>query len=358
MKDLILIINPGSTSTKVAIYSMKEEKCMVENEINHGKKELSQFPKLMDQRSFRKKHILNFVKNNNIELNDFSCVIGRGGLLHPIEGGIYEVNDKLLEDLTEEKYGSHASNLGAILAYEIASPLGKRSFIAEPVTVDEFEPLAYVTGFKGLVRKCRAHVLNMRQVARRLSDKLGLDLSKSRFIGVHLGGGITIAAMKDGKFIDVNNALLGEGPFSPERTGTLPVEDVINMSYSGKYTKNELKKLLTKKGGLYSYLGTTNFLEILKRIEDGDEEAKFYVEAFAYRIAKTIGEMATVLYGKIDGIFVTGGIARSAYLMDLIKERVNFIGKIFIFPGQFEMFALGRNAHFAMAGKKKVKYYE
>ncbi len=358
MNDLILIINPGSTSTKIAIYSMKEEKCIIENEIKHDKEKLSQFNTLMDQKSFRREHILEFLHNNKIDTHKLTCVIGRGGLLHPIEGGIYDVNNKLYEDLTKEKYGSHASNLGGILAKDIGDELGLKSFIADPVTVDEFEPLAYVTGFKGFVRKCRAHILNMRQVARQLADKLNMEISETSFVGVHLGGGITIAAVKGGKFIDVNNALLGEGPFSPERTGTLPVEDVINISYSGKYTKSELKKLFAKKGGLYSYLGTTDFLSILKKIDDGDHDAKFYVDAFAYRIAKTIGEMATVLFGKIDGIFLTGGIARSEYLVNLIKARVEFMGKVYLFPGQFEMYALGRNAHFAMLGKKKVKHYE
>ena len=358
MKDLILIINPGSTSTKIAIYSMKAEKCIKEDEINHNKEQMSQFKHLMDQKSFRKEHILNFLKKNGIVLDEFACVIGRGGLLHPIEGGIYDVNDRLLEDLSSEKYGSHASNLGGILARDIASEIDVKSFIADPVTVDEFEPLAYVSGYKGIKRKCRAHVLNMRQVARQVAEKLNKNLSKTDLVGVHIGGGITVAAMRGGKFIDVNNALLGEGPFSPERTGTLPVEDVINMSYSGKYTKDELKKLFAKKGGLFSYLGTTNFLEILERIKKGDEEAKFYVEAFAYRIAKTIGEMATVLKGKLDGIFLTGGIARSDYLVKLIRERVEFIAPIYLFPGQFEMYALGRNAHFAMIGKKNVKHYE
>ncbi len=358
MRDLILIVNPGSTSTKFGVYSMGKSTCVFEKEIDHPKEELEKFDGLIAQKSFRKDLVLESVKKNGYALDDVAAVVGRGGLLNPKEGGVYRVSEAMLNDLSSFKYGVHASNLGAIIANEIALELKVDSFIADPVTVKEFEPYAYVTGLKGTVRKCRAHVLNLRQVGRMLAEKIGKPFTATAFIGVHLGGGLTVAALRNGRFIDVNNALLGEGPFSPERTGTMPSEDIIDMSFSGQYTKEELKKLLTKKAGLISYLGTSDFREIQKRYEAGDEDAKFYTGAFAYRIAKTIGEMATVFSGKVDGIYITGGIARAKFLMDMITERVSFIAPVHLFPGQYEMTALGRNVHMALKKEIPINEYD
>ncbi|MCK5598289.1 butyrate kinase [bacterium] len=358
MKYLLLLINPGSTSTKFGVYSTKEGKCLFEHEILHDKSKLEEFSHLIDQKEYRKQLILSVIGAEGFKKEEFQAVVGRGGLLKPGEGGVYMITHPMLEDLETCKYGTHASNLGAIIAHEVASSWNVTSFIADCVSVDEFEPFAHVSGIKGVNRKARAHVLNLRQVAHMTAAELEMDIDDTHLIGVHLGGGITVSAMRSGKFIDVNNALLGEGPFSPERTGTFPVEDVIDMAFSGKYTKKQLRKFFTKKAGLYSYLGTSDFREILKMIENGNEEAKFYVDAFAYRIAKSIGEMVTVFSGKIDGIFFTGGIARSELLINLVKERVSFLGRIFVFPGQFEMFALGKNIEMALNGTKKIKEYE
>ncbi len=358
MKELLLIINPGSTSTKCAVYSMKNSKIVFEEELKHNREELETFGKLIDQTKFRKKLILNIILKNGYSSKDFAAIVGRGGLVHPCEGGAYKVNEKMIAELSECRYGTHASNLGAIISNKIGKEWSIDAFIVDPVTVDEFNPLAYVSGFKGIERKSRSHALNIRQVARLVADKIGKKFEEINFIGLHIGGGISVVAIEKAKFIDTNNALLGDGPFSSERAGTLPLEGIIDMAYSGKYTKEQLRKILSKKAGLFSYLGTSNFLEILDRIKSGDEGAKFIVDAFAYRIAKTIGEMATVLKGKIDAIFFTGGIARSEYIINILKERISFIAKTYVISGQYEMTALGRNIEMVLNGLQEIKKYE
>ncbi|BAL80336.1 butyrate kinase [Caldisericum exile] len=352
----VLVINPGSTSTKVAVF--EDESSLLEKTIRHSSDELKDFKSIIEQYDFRVNVVEKELNASGFNLKDFDAFVGRGGLLHPIESGTYRVNEDMLQDLKECRYGEHASNLGAIIAYNLAQKVGKPAYIVDPVVVDEMEPLARYSGLKGIERKSIWHALNQKAVARRAAKDLGKRYEDVNLIVVHLGGGISVAAHKKGKTIDVNNALNGDGPFAPERAGGLPTISLVDLCMSGKYTYEEMKKLLAGKGGLVSHLGTNNAIEVEERINKGDEYAKLVYEAMAYQIAKTIGEMATVLYGEVDAIVLTGGIARSQMLVDWIKERVSFIAKVLIYPGEDEMRALLEGALRVLKGEEKEKFYE
>lgn len=352
----ILVINPGSTSTKIAIF--EDEKELLSKTIRHSSDELKNFKSIISQYDFRVRIIEEELSKLNFKLEDFDAFVGRGGLLHPIESGTYRVNEAMLQDLLEARYGEHASNLGAIIAFNLAKKVNKPAYIVDPVVVDEMEPLARYSGLKGIERKSIWHALNQKAVARRAARDLGKTYQDVNLIVVHLGGGISVAAHKKGRTVDVNNALNGDGPFAPERAGGLPTISLVDLCLSGKYTYEEMKKLLAGKGGLVSHLGTNNALEVEKRIEDGDSYAKLVYEAMAYQVAKTIGEMATVLEGKVDAIVLTGGLARSDMLVNWIKERVSFISKVLVYPGEDEMTALLEGALRVLRGEEKEKTYE
>jgi len=352
----ILVINPGSTSTKIAVFD--DESPVLEKTIRHSSEELKDFKNIIEQYDFRVKVIENVLKENGFKLEDFDAFVGRGGLLHPIESGTYRVNEAMLEDLKECKYGEHASNLGAIIAYNLATKVNKPAYIVDPVVVDEMEPLARYSGLKGIERKSIWHALNQKAVARRAAKDLHKKYDEVNLIVVHLGGGISVAAHKKGRTVDVNNALNGDGPFAPERAGGLPTISLVDLCMSGKYTYEEMKKLLAGKGGLVSHLGTNNAIEVEERIEKGDEYAKLVYEAMAYQVAKTVGEMAAVLKGEVDAIILTGGLARSKMLTEWIKERTSFIAPVLLYPGEDEMRALAEGALRVLKGEEKEKIYE
>ncbi|MCX8094983.1 MAG: butyrate kinase [Caldisericia bacterium] len=354
--ERILVINPGSTSTKIGIF--EGEKPLFIEVIRHNSEEIKSFKKIFDQYDFRKNAVLQFLKNKNIDPSTLSCVVGRGGLIKPLASGTYIINEKMIEDLREAKRGEHASNLGAIIAYEIAKPLRIPAFIVDPVVVDEMDDIARISGLKGIERKSIFHALNQKAVARRAAKDLGKRYEDVNLIVAHLGGGISVGAHRKGRVVDVNNALNGDGPFAPERAGGLPTQDLVDLCFSGKYTFEEMKKKLAGEGGLVSHLGTNDAREVEKRILEGDSYAKLVYEAMAYQVAKTIGEMAAVLKGEIDAIVLTGGIAYSEMLTNLIKERISFLGKILIYPGEDEMEALALGALRVLRKEEEPKIYE
>jgi butyrate kinase len=354
--EKILVINPGSTSTKIAVFD--GETSVFEKTIRHSSEEVKNFDKIVDQYEFRVGVILGELKNNNFRIEEFSAIAGRGGLLHPIESGTYKVNEGMVQDLLEGRYGEHASNLGAIISKSLGDRYGIPSFIVDPVVVDEMEPLARYSGLKGIERKAIWHALNQKAVARLVAKDVGRPYDKLNLIVVHLGGGISVAAHRKGRVVDINNALNGDGPFAPERAGGLPTISLIDLCLSKKYTYEEMKKMLAGKGGLVSHLGTNSAIEVEKRIADNDEYARLVYEAMAYQVAKSVGEMATVLMGEVDAIVLTGGLANSDILVNWIQERVSFIAPVLVYAGEDEMRALALGVLRVLRGEEKEKTYE
>ena len=350
----ILAINPGSTSTKIAVY--KDETPLLVNNIRHTVEELRQYPRIIDQFEFRKNLVLQSLQAHNIPF-DFDAIIGRGGLLKPIPGGVYEVNDAMLNDIIHAMR-SHACNLGCLIASELAALLpGCRAFIADPGVVDELEEVSRITGSPHMPRITIWHALNQRAIARRYAAEPHTRYEALRLIICHLGGGISIGTHLEGRCIDVNNALDGEGPFSPERAGTLPAGQLIDLCSSGRYTLDELKKRISGHAGLAAHLGTTDMPTIIRRIEEGDTHAALIVDAMIYQIAKSIGAAAVVLYGRVDAILLTGGMAHSSYLTSRLKERVSFLAPVSIYPGEDELEALVLNALGALRGELPIQEY-
>ncbi|MCR2043330.1 butyrate kinase [Anaerosalibacter massiliensis] len=357
MKDYrLLAINPGSTSTKIAVFD--NEEAIFEETLRHSTEELSKYDKVYDQYKFRKDIILNVLNKNNIEIESLDAIVGRGGLLNPIEGGTYVVDDKMLKDLEIGVLGEHASNLGGIIANEIAIMINKPSYIVDPVVVDEMEDIARISGMPEIERKSIVHALNQKAVARRHAKLQNKNYEDMNLIVAHLGGGISVAPHRKGRIIDVNNALDGEGPFSPERSGGLPVGDLIKLCYSGKYTEDEMKKKIKGNGGLVSYLNTNDAREVGKMIEEGNKKAELIYNAMAYQISKEIGSCAAVLKGEVDGIILTGGIAYDKIFTKWIEERVDFISKIYIYPGEDELMALAEGGLRVLRGEEKAKEYK
>ena len=354
MKEYILVINPGSTSTKIALFNQGGKE-IFSRSITHSTEELSQFKSLLEQCPVRKKIILDTLKREKIEFNSIKTIIGRGGVLKPLEAGTYEVNNKLINDLKNSPI-EHASNLGGIIAHEIAEKIDVPAYIADPVSVDEFTDIARISGLKGIERKSLLHTLNIRANAFRYAKEQGKKFEEINLIVAHLGGGISIAPIKKGKIVDVNNANDG-GPFSPERSGSLPNKALIHLCYSGKYSEKELYKLITNQGGLVSYLGTNDTREVMKKIEQGDNYAKLIFEAMCYQIAKEIGAMAIVLKGKVEAIILTGGIAHNETLVNKIKDHTGWIAPVVVYPGEEEMKALAQAVIRVTDGVEKVKIY-
>lgn len=352
----MLIINPGSTSTKIAVYD-DTEPVFVET-LRHSSDEISSYKTIFDQYDFRKNVILKAVEDKGIDIKTLTAIVGRGGLVKPITSGTYEVNAPMLEDLKVGVMGQHASNLGGVIAYEIAKPLGIRSFIVDPVVVDELEDIARISGLSEIERKCIFHALNQKAVARRFVNERGLKYDDINLIVAHMGGGISVGAHQKGRVIDVNNALDGEGPFSPERTGGLPVSDLVTLCYSGKYTEAEVKKMITGKGGFVSYLDTNDAKEVGERAAKGDKKAELIFEAMAYQVSKEIAACAAVLKGNVDAILLTGGIAYGKEFVQLIKERVGFIAEVAVYPGEDEMLALAEGGLRVLNGEEKAKEYK
>ncbi len=350
----LLIINPGSTSTKFGVF--EDKRAVFSKSIRHDT-ELESLADLISQRPMRQKLICDTLSEQGIDLKMMDAIVGRGGLLHPLEGGVYVVNSDMIDDLESCKYGKHASNLGGILADAIARPLGLKAYIADPVIVDEMRPLARFSGWPAIERKSVFHALNQKAVARRFANEHETLYGNLNLIVAHLGGGISVGAHKRGRVIDVNNALTGDGPFSVERTGGLPLFSVMELCYSGDYTLAELKKAFVGGGGLIAYLGTGDAIEISHRIEAGDKKAQLVMEALAYQVAKEIGAASTVLEGQIDAILITGGLAHNTYITEWIKERVGFLAPITIYPGEDELSALADAVDEAILGRAPIKTY-
>jgi len=351
----ILVINPGSTSTKVVLFS--NEQLLFEKKIEHSSKELSNFNKIIGQYHFRQDIILSFLKEKGINPSTLNAVVGRGGLLKPIASGTYRINEKMLEDLRKGVMGEHASNLGGLLAYGIAENLSIPSYIVDPVVIDEMKPVARISGMPEIPRISILHALNQKAVARKAALDLGKKYEKLNFIIAHLGGGISVGIHCKGKVIDVNNALNGEGPFTPERSGGVPVGSLVELCFSGKFTKDEMMKKIKGKGGLVAYLNTNDVREVVKMIKHGDKKAKLILEAMAYQVAKEIGAGATVLKGQIDAIILTGGIAYNNEFVNMVRDRVSFLSLVMVYPGEEEMLSLCEGALRVLKGEEVEKIY-
>jgi butyrate kinase len=351
----ILIINPGSTSTKYAVYDGQNVKLL--KNIKHNQQELENYQCIGDQFEFRTKLIKTGLEESGIVISSLNCVIGRGGLLKSIPGGVWQVNKDMIKDLKEAKRGEHASNLGGIIAHSIGEKAGVPSYIADPVVVDEMNDIARLSGHPDLPRLSIFHALNQKATARRAAEDLGREYKDCNLIVAHMGGGISVGAHSNGRVIDVNNALNGEGPFSPERSGTLPAGQLVELCFSGIKTKKEILNKLKGTGGLNAYLGTSDGTEIEKMIDNGDKYAKMIYSAMAYQVAKEIAALSATLSGRVDGIIITGGLAYSNLLISEIRERISFIGKVFVYPGEDEIEALRDAAIRAISGIETPKKY-
>ena len=350
-----LIINPGSTSTKIGVF--EDENLLFEETLRHSTEEIAQFATIVDQKDFRKKIITDLLESKSFDIKSLNVVVGRGGMLKPIPGGTYAVTDELLADLKVGVQGQHASNLGGILAREIGDSIGVPSYIVDPVVVDELMPVARISGMPDVPRNSVFHALNQKAVAKRYAKEIGKPYESLRLIVVHMGGGVSVGAHIDGKVVDVFNALDGDGAFSPERAGAVPTGGLIKLCFSGKYTEKEIYRMAVGNGGFNAYLGTNDMREVTKMANGGDEKAKLVKEAFMHQVAKDIGSMACVLEGKVDQIIVTGGIAYGTDVVDGLKKRAEWIAPFTVYPGEDELLALVQGGLRVMNGEEKICEY-
>ncbi len=355
MKNKVLVINPGSTSTKVAIF--ENDVNIVTNTLVHSTDELKKFEKISDQFDFRKDIVKKWLEEENYKPSDFEAVVGRGGMLRAMPSGTYKVTEKIKEDMRIGVQGQHASNLGGLIADYIAKEGGVDAFIVDPVSVDEISDVARISGMPDITRLSMGHALNVRAIAYAVAEELGKDFNDMNMVVCHIGGGISVIPIEKGKMIDTNNAN-AMGPFSPERTGTLPTGDLVKLCYSEKYTHKEMKNKILRQGGLTDYLGTNDVRDVIKMIEKGDDKAKKILEAFSYQIAKEIGASACVLKGNVDVIAITGGAAYAKFVTDYIEDMVSFIAPIMIKPGEDELKALNQGYLRIKNKSEKVKIYE
>ena len=355
MSVFSLIINPGSTSTKIGVF--EDETLLFDETLRHATEEISKYATIIDQKDFRKDIIISFLKEKNFDINSLNVVVGRGGLLKPIPSGTYAVTEELLADLKSGARGQHASNLGGILAKEIADTINVPAYIVDPVVVDEMEDVARYSGLPELPRTSIFHALNQKAVAKRYAKESGINYEDLNLIVIHLGGGVSVGPHKNGKIIDIFNALDGDGAFSPERAGSVPSGALVKMCFSGQYTEKEVMKKLVGNGGFNAYLGTNDMREVNKMIAAGDEKAAAVREAFIYNISKNVGAMATVLKGKVDQIIVTGGIAYNADVIADLKERCEWIAPFTVYPGEDELLALAQGALRVMSGDEEACVY-
>jgi butyrate kinase len=353
----ILAINPGSTSTKIAVYANTNPVFI--KTLRHSSEDLSPFEVVTDQFNFRKDLILSEIAAAEIPLESIRIVMGRGGLLKPVESGIIEVNKKMVSDLESCAYGEHASNLGGLIAYNLAQSLpDAKAYIANPVVVDELDDIARLSGHPLLPRRSIFHALNQKAVARQHAKSIMRKYEDLNLIVVHLGGGITVGAHKKGRVVDVNQGLDGDGPYSPERTGTLPVGDLTRLCYKGVYTQKQVLKMIKGEGGLVAYLGTNSAYEVEQRAVDGDKYAKYIYDGMAYQVAKEIGSMVAVLHSEVDGILITGGIAHDKYFVNQIISYVYRMAPVHVYPGEDEMKALAMNGLRVIKGDAVIKKYK
>ncbi|MBL7190163.1 butyrate kinase [bacterium] len=353
-KQGVLVINPGATSTKIAVFD-REDPLFREN-CQHDTQELAKFPQVIDQFEYRRDMLESKLADI---LSDVKLlgIAGRGGPLKPLEGGTYLVNQAMIDDLKSLKYSDHASNHGALLAHHFAEKYGINAYVVDPVTVDNFTPLARLSGLPEIQRKCRSHALNIKAVGRVAAEKLGKKLEDTYLVILHLGSGFSICPLQGGRIIDVNDALLGMGPYSVQRAGALPIGPLVKLCYSGKYTEEALLKKLSVESGLQAYIGTSDMKEALKRIEENDKEAELAVEGMLYQTAKEAGACAAVLKGKIDAVVLTGGLAFSDYVSGRLKEYLGFLAQFIVIPGEFEMEALARGVYRVLDNVEIPKIY-
>ena len=355
MNYRILVLNFGSTSTKVGIYNNAEEE--VRATIQHPAEELKRFADLAEQLPYRKAAIDGFIAKNGTSYDAFDAVISRGGNCRPVPSGIYLISPQVLADLESGEWGVHPTNMGNRIAYDIGTQYGIPALFADPPLSDEFIDLARFSGIKEIERISSLHVLNQKAIARRYAKSKGRNYEDMDLVVVHMGGGISVGAHRHGSIIDANNALNGDGPFAPERAGALPNSYLIKMCFSGKYTQGEMLKKMTGAGGLMSYLGTSDAMEVERRIEEGDEYAAKVYEAMAYQTAKEIGSAACVLEGKAEAIIYTASLAKSARFTNMVTQRVGWIAPVVLMPGEDELLALAERAALDMAGAEPTKDY-
>ena len=353
MNYRILTINPGSTSTKIAVYD-NEEQILVKG-IDHRVEDLEKYERIQDQFEMRKKEVLQALKENDIKLESISAVVGRGGLLPPVKSGAYLVNEEMIDRLVNRPVLEHASNLGAIISYEIAKPLGVNAYIYDSVAVDELTDIARLSGVKGMDRTCLSHALNSRAMAIKYAKNNNKKYEDLNLIVAHLGGGISLSVHEKGQMVDIVSD--DEGPFSPERSGRVPCKTLIDRCFSGNYTHREMLKTIRGKGGISSYLGTVDVREVEKMLNEGNEEAKLVHDAMTYQIAKGIGELATVVSGKVDAIILTGGIAYSNLITDNIRKRVEFISEVCVIPGENELESLSQGILRVLNKEEEARIY-
>lgn len=353
----LLIINPGSTSTKIAVFHDKEQ--VFKKNIKHSTEEVSKFEKIADQFEFRKDVIMSELKAEGIDLTGLTAVVGRGGLLHPLTSGVYEVNAAMIRDLNEAANGEHACNLGGLIANSIAKEFGVKAYIADPVVVDEMDDVARYSGHPLFPRKSIFHALNQKIIARTHAKAVNRKYEDLNLIGIHLGGGISVAAHKKGRVVDVNNALNGDGPFTPERSGVLPSGPLMNACFSGKYTKKDIDLMLKGQGGFVAYLGTNDALTVEKEVRAGNKEWEKVYRAMAYQIAKEVGGLAASAFSmNVDGIFVTGGMAYDKLFCSILNDHLHKIAPVHVYPGEDEMAALAINGVMVLDGEVEAKMYE
>jgi len=346
----VLVINPGSTSTETGLFEVSGKSRI--RMLDHREDALDAFEHVLDQLEWREKEIARFIENEGFETGELQAVVGRGGLLRALAGGTYQVTDAMCADLEQSKYGEHASNLGALLARRFSMRFNVPSYVVDPVTTDEFDPASRLSGVPGIERKCRNHALSIKAAARRATERLGKDLRETRLVGAHLGGGISICALRGGRIVDSTDALLGEGPFSPERAGTVPLAGMLALCLDGGRTEAEIVKLLSTGSGLKGYLGTGRLPEVFQMIDQGNAEARLVLDAMVLQVAKLIGAMAAVLKGSPDAILLTGGMAHSERFVTEITSYISTLAPLHVFPGSLETEAMAEGAFRVLDGEE------
>lgn len=355
MDQVILVINPGSTSTKLAVF--QNEIQTHSTSLHHSSHDLAGYVDIVDQKGFREEVTAQWLAREGVALESLTAIVARGGLLAPIPGGTYRINEKMVEELAAGRYGKHASNLAALIAYGMSEPLGIPAFIVDPVVVDELQSTARISGNPKIERICIFHALNQRANAKKVAAQMGKPYEELNLIVAHLGGGISVGAHQRGRIIDVNQALSGEGPFSPERVGSIPTDGLVNYVFDHGLTKADLMKQFVGRSGLVAHLGSNDSREIVTRMQAGDEQATFYYDAMCYQIAKEIGRISTVLCGIVDQIVLTGGLAHSTELVARVKKRVEFIAPVTVMPGENELEALAFGALRVLTGEEEARDY-
>ena len=351
----LLIINPGSTSTKIGIY--EDEREVLEEVLRHKAEELKEFDQITDQYDFRKNIILGVLESQGYKVEDFDGIVGCGGLVKPIIGGTYIVNERLIQDLQVGVLGQHASNLGGLIANEIAKEINKPAFIVDPVVVDEMKEISRISGHPKLPRRSVFHALNQKATAHKYAREIGKKYEELNLIVTHMGGGISVGIHEKGRVVDTNNALDGEGPFTPERTGGLPAGALASLCFSGEMTLAEVKSMLVGKGGMVAYTGINDLKELQEQGKD-DPQIQLLIDALAYQVSKEIAAMSVAVQGQVDAILLTGGIAYSKYITGEITKRVSFISQVKVFPGENELEALAMGALRVLRGEEEAKVYQ